>query len=261
MLFFLLFSVSGNSQKLRNCKSEVTYLGNEGFMITIDSTKILIDALFKSKYYLSPPDSILEKIDNAAAPFDMIKYLFATHAHTDHISKEPASAFLSKNPAIKFISGKATCDSLTNYKGDLKNPFFCIENEMGEITEITDGELKVTAIRLAHTGNVKVNLQSFVIETGGIGIMHTGDAFIVLNESRLEKIDWAKKKIDVLFLGCADFNELALKFISNTIKPKKIVVMHIPPELWTEVKQEADSIYPDAILFEKLMEKKCLTEF
>jgi len=49
----------------------VTYVGNAGFLINSDGTKILIDALFKGfqgGYNLS--QNVVDKLTHAEAPFD-----------------------------------------------------------------------------------------------------------------------------------------------------------------------------------------------
>ena len=57
-------SCAGCGQDDKQPALEVTYIANEGFMVSMGSTTILIDALPKSKYYANPSDTLTARIMN-----------------------------------------------------------------------------------------------------------------------------------------------------------------------------------------------------
>src|SRR5512140_678587 len=81
-------------QSNRNNALEVTYLANEGFMIAMGNTKVLIDALYNSKHFPSPSEALAAKMIDGISPFDNVDYALVTHDHGDHFDGEIMSRFL-----------------------------------------------------------------------------------------------------------------------------------------------------------------------
>ena len=60
---------------------KVTYIANEGFLISSANKKVLIDALFGSGYshYLTPSEEIHKKMVNAQPPFNDVDLVLVIH--------------------------------------------------------------------------------------------------------------------------------------------------------------------------------------
>src|SRR5687768_7401398 len=78
----------------------ITFLANEGVMLSSGNRKVLIDALFLSygPGYAVPADSTQRALHNARSPFDLVDLILVTHRHGDHFHPVPAAAHLRTNP-------------------------------------------------------------------------------------------------------------------------------------------------------------------
>jgi L-ascorbate metabolism protein UlaG (beta-lactamase superfamily) len=262
LIFFLLFSfliTNGNFPQNNSQKElQITYIANEGFLISAGNNKILIDALFKSKNYTSPSDSLIAKIINNTAPVDNINYYLVTHSHTDHFNEKMTLEYLTKNAKIKFISTSESCNKL-NEIGLNNSQLICQNLEFGElkeISEIKNEQISISAFRLKHGTSTEINNLAFIIRINDYSIMHMGDAFILQNEEYINKINWNSYKIDVLFVGYMDVNQYVLEILSKTIKPKNLIMMHIHEEDIQEAKDRNKQYSANAIIFEKELESK-----
>lgn len=261
LYFFVIFLLvtkvycqQNNSQK----DLQITYIANEGFLISNDNIKILIDGLFKSKHYTSPSDSLISKIIDNKAPVDNINYFLVTHDHQDHFSEKLVSDFLSKNPKTKFISTSESCDKLSA-TGFSSTNLICQNLEIGElkeVNEIKDEHFSVSAFRLKHGTSTEINNLAFIIRINDFSIMHMGDAFVLQSEEQINKVNWENYKINVLFVGYMDVNQFVLETLSKTIKPKNLIMMHIHEDDIQEAKDRNEKYSGNAIIFEKELDTK-----
>jgi len=260
-LFFLtanLYCQSGDTKK----DLQITYIANEGFLISCNNIKVLIDGLFQSKHYASPSDSLISKIIGNKSPVDKINYVLVTHDHQDHFSKKLTADFLLKNPDSKFISTSESCKMLTEEKINSSN-LVCLNLEIGElkeISEIKNDNFSVSAFRLKHGTGTEINNIAFIIKINDFNILHMGDAFIMQNQEYIEKVNWANYNIDILFTGYGDVQPYTLEILSKTIKPKNIIMMHIYEDDIPEAKERNEKYSGNAIIFEKELETKSFTK-
>jgi L-ascorbate metabolism protein UlaG (beta-lactamase superfamily) len=259
-LFFVIALISNGFYRQNNSQNnlQITYVANEGFLISCNNKKVLIDALFKSPNYTSPSDSTVDKFINNTSPLNNINYYLVTHAHPDHFDAKIASVFLTNNIKTKFISTSESCNKL-NEIGFSSSQLNCYDLEIGElreINEIFDEQFSVSAFRLKHGTSTDINNLAYLIKINNYSIMHIGDAFILQNEEYINKINWDNYNIDILFMGYMDINDYVLEILKNTIKPKHIILMHIHEDNIQEAKDGNDKYSANAIIFEKELETK-----
>jgi L-ascorbate metabolism protein UlaG (beta-lactamase superfamily) len=240
---------------------EVTYIGNEGFLISMPGTKLLIDALQSTKYYDSIPAGLRGKMNMAESPFDGVAYLLVTHPHKDHFDPSMVAAYLANNPQVKLIAGKDTWDTLQGRGYLLKNPGESIDLKLGETRTIREGGTSITAIRLKHSGEQKVSNLAYLIESGGCSILHTGDAVLWLNDQYLTGSVWDSLHLTILFTEYFGTNKSYVDFIRNNLRPRHLVFMHIRKDRIAETKQEASVVFKDATIFERQMEKMVFYQY
>src|ERR1044071_8372445 len=84
---------------------KVTYLANEGVMLTAGSTKVLVDALLRDGlgYPIHSP-AVREQLETGKSPFDGVGLALATHYHLDHWDAGAISRFLASNPSARYAS-------------------------------------------------------------------------------------------------------------------------------------------------------------
>ena len=257
-LLFASFISCGQKEKPKSM--EVTYLGNEGFLINTGKTKILIDGLFRSKYYVSPPDSVLNKMMGSGLPFDSIEFMFVTHPHHDHFSDSLTCAFLQAHPETRFISSTETCDSMKHKTEKIQKQMTCIEPDTDRINYLSYGVTKITSLWLKHTGNQPVVNLAYIVQADGFTFCHVGDALLLMNEETLDKVPWDSLKIDVLFLTYFDKESPSLRYIKEKIKPKHIVLMHATKDNMQTAREIALEYFDNALVLEKPMNTVVLTK-
>jgi L-ascorbate metabolism protein UlaG (beta-lactamase superfamily) len=114
VLFFLASHITGmaTSQTVT-----VTFVANEGVLLSSRSGKVLIDALFRSyKDFVVPSDSLRQAMEAGRPPFDSVNLALATHWHGDHFEPRPVTAFLRANPGATFLASRQVLDSLARYE-------------------------------------------------------------------------------------------------------------------------------------------------
>src|SRR5687767_5647765 len=92
----------------------ITFLANEGVMLSSGTKKVLIDALFL-KYetgYAVPADSTHAALELARPPFDAVDLVLVTHRHGDHFHPAPVAAHLRANPRATLVTSRQVLDSL-----------------------------------------------------------------------------------------------------------------------------------------------------
>src|SRR5687767_14045699 len=95
----------------------ITFLANEGVMLSSGVKKVLIDALFV-KYetgYAVPADSTRAALERARPPFDAIDLVLVTHRHGDHFHPAPVAAHLRANPHATLLTSRQVIDSLRGH--------------------------------------------------------------------------------------------------------------------------------------------------
>ncbi len=213
------FLVSGCSQDNKNAL-EVTYIGNEGFMISTGTTKVLVDALSRSDYYASPSDSL------AANAF----------------------RFLLKHPAAQFVAGPEACGKLIGDSiADRRRAE--INLRTGEHGTVRGERAEIIALRLEHGGSATIDNLAFIVRSNGYTIVHVGDAKLSDNERYLRTIDWGS--VDILFVEYFDQSTQTQEIMQKLIKPKHVILMHIPPGEEISARNVNGKIYPQTTVFGK----------
>src|SRR5215216_4495556 len=112
----------GNAHTQPTAKPEsltITFLANEGVMLSAGGKKVLIDGLFL-KYetgYAVPADSTQSALAAARAPFDGTNLVLVTHRHGDHFHPAPVAAHLRANTQATLVTSQQVIDSLRSHSG------------------------------------------------------------------------------------------------------------------------------------------------
>ena len=239
---------------------EVIYIANEGFMISMGSTKVLVDALPKSKYYANPSDSTVAKIMDCLPPFEKVDYVLVTHNHPDHFNSEMMSQLLLKHPDAQLIANSETCNKL---EGDVfaSRSHSKVDLEIGKQQTIRGSRAEVVVLRLAHGANPDINNLAFIVRSNGYTVFHVGDARLWSNEEYLRMIDWRSIDVDLLFLGYYDHSSETQSIIRTIVRPKRVILMHIPPGEEEDVRNEVWETPCRKIVFGKENESMRFDDF
>ncbi|HEY9429857.1 MAG TPA: MBL fold metallo-hydrolase [Blastocatellia bacterium] len=250
---------------------EITYLANEGFLISGAGKKILLDALFREgvKGYAAPSAPAREKLEKAAAPFDSVDLALATHYHADHFDPMAVSRYLLSNPQALFVSTPQAVEKLKAAEpqfASLKSRVIAAAPKEGERVRIAHRGIAAQALNVHHGRNRPIENLGFLVEIGGRKLLHIGDA--EATDADLATYELPKEAIDIAFVPYWYFLSDGLKkAVSGQLRPRHIVVMHIPPLNeeddwikqrggWTKALNGIRADFPNAVIFEREMESK-----
>lgn len=234
---------------------QVTYIGNEGFMVSMGRTKFLIDALQKSKYYAFPSDSLAAQMMDGIPPFNNIDYVLVTHEHADHFNPEMMSRFLLNHPFAQLIANSETYSRLTEDSIAGKGRPG-VDLEMGQHRIIHGEGAEIVVLRLNHVGGAEVSNLAFVVRSHGYTFVHVGDARLSYNEEYLRTVDWDSYRVDLLFIQFFDRSSETREIIEKLIKPKHVILMHIPAGREDSERNADEIVHPRTVVFGRENETK-----
>jgi L-ascorbate metabolism protein UlaG (beta-lactamase superfamily) len=154
----------------------VTYVGNAGFLVTVGSHKVLIDAMFggfPGGYRL--PANVEQALTSAQPPFDGIDLILATHDHADHFSASMVRRCMEANPGAILVAGPQATGHLSGF-GDR---VVTLTATAGKTATTTQNEIRVEAIYLSHgvfpAGETEIVNYGYQVTIGDVSFFHTGD--------------------------------------------------------------------------------------
>jgi L-ascorbate metabolism protein UlaG (beta-lactamase superfamily) len=245
---------------------EVTYLANEGVLITTGLHKVLIDALFDNPNpnYAAPPKEMLEGMVDGRAPFDDVDLVLVTHNHPDHFSPTFAARFMENNPNPVLIAANDAVSALKDNVEEwehVQNRVFSFDLKPGETAEKTIGEIAVKMYRTLHSGDLDSphNLM-YLIKMDGRTIFHEGDSAGKLVTFKDTDLD--KETIDLALVHFwFPLHPEGERIILDILKPDHVGLIHLPKRLMTDAPSKIDMIksnYKDIFLFIESGEKKTI---
>jgi len=250
---------------------EVTYIANEGFLLTIpqpelpgrvaiNEEKVIIDGLFREGiqgYAVLTPKQ-RDEVETARPPFDAAKLVLVSHYHADHFDAAAVSRYLVHNFRAVLVSSPQVVDAVAEQLKDdviLRNRVRRISPEGDRPASVTVEGISVQVYRVTHAGRPGERIQNLghLITLGGWKILHIGDS--TADEAELKSFDWPKEKLDVAFIP---FWYLVDKKGSEQVKryihARIVVAMHIPADELEQRSAEIRAFFPDAVILSRPLE-------
>lgn len=235
---------------------KLTYIANEGVLVSTASKTILIDALFswQNPNYMAPPPEMLEKIEKAEAPFDAVDVCLVTHHHPDHFTLSVAERFLLNSPRTVLVvpadAARALQDSVIGWSS-FSDRVISFDLQPGEHDRRTIRGIDVQVFRTLHSGD-RESPQNFMylIRMKGHIIFHEGDS-----DGDPESFSQITDNSEIIDLALVHFwfpmqpnGELILKTL---LRPRHIGLIHIPvrmnediPGVIQSISQDYEDIFP-----------------
>jgi L-ascorbate metabolism protein UlaG (beta-lactamase superfamily) len=263
-LVFQLFTFSnGFSHEIIH--AEITYIGNEGFMIFNSNNKILIDALYDNtgggNGIVNIDSSLSNRIMNNQEPFINSDLYFVTHGNADHFNQSMVSNYLVNNPQSIMVADSTLTKPM---KSTFQNQIFTVTPARYHSVDTILNDIPFSVYNLKHNSQVKIYNVGYWMNIGGLKIFHGGDN-ILEDSTEYLNTNLFDKRIDIAFLNHNGFLKSSVnsEFIKNHMKPRYIVLMHIPDNLLSSVKEKVsklDGSYPPVFVFSASMEKIMVTD-
>lgn len=225
----------------------VTYIANEGFLITTKNKKILVDALFggiRGNWCDQPGDSVAGLMLNDLDPFDNIDVVLVTHRHADHFKAEMTLDFLKNNEKAILVCPEQAHAKLVSLPGyqEVSDRIIGIESTIHPDTTVSANGIVIRAMRFRHgswfetdsvTGK-KTDLHEgvenlgYLVEADGVLFLHTGDCNTA-DKASFAAYDLKSKEIDIVFLDRVFLRQEGQELLNEHIRTNNIILMHIEP--------------------------------
>lgn len=240
----------------------ITFLANEGVMLSSGTKTVLIDALFL-KYetaYAVPADSTLDALRRARPPFDAVDLVLVTHRHGDHFHPAPVAAHLRANPRATLLTSRQVIDSLRGHvpaRDPLAPRLMARTTVPGtRRSEMVNG-IAVDVLGLPHGGrrHRAVEHLGYIVELGGRRVLHVGDA--ELTEATLAPFRLDTARIDVALLPYwMVTDEDGRRVIERWIRPRQVVAFHVLEGQAERATREVRAALPGAVTFARSLETR-----
>lgn len=252
----------GSAARQQKPTLEITYVANEGVLISSADKRVLIDGLhreYKSAYAFLPAAE-REKIETAKAPYDRIDLVLVSHMHLDHFHPESVGLHLKHNPNATLVSSRQVVDEVEkNFKD-----FGAIRSRVTGATPPLRGRAAMKAagiefevLGLGHGTERHASIQNLghVIKLGGKKLLHVGDAETsaeIFGQFNLDEEGIDIAFIPYWFLLGGDGQAV----VREHIKPKHIIAVHVSPSEGEKVAAQIRQHFPDAAAFTTMLEKR-----
>jgi len=227
-------------------RAEVTYLGNEGIMVSDGETKLLFDPLYPRGFgvYQMVPDDILAAIMAGTPPFDHVDAIFFSHMHPDHFSVEDAIAYLEAHPETRLYAPEQAIEWMRE-ETEPENAIFAqvtgiaLERLETPVTISFDG-IDIDAVRIPHSGwPGRADISNLVFRVtlrDGATVMHMGDADARDEHYAAHADHWTAKRTDAAFPPYWFFHtEDGNTILQTRINTEQSIGIHVPIEVPEEL--------------------------
>jgi L-ascorbate metabolism protein UlaG (beta-lactamase superfamily) len=251
---------------------DVIFVSNEGFLITCNSKKILIDALYTSgnPVAVSPSNDVIQKMENATSPFDSIDVICVTHNHADHFNMSSVGKHLENNKNAILVCPNSVLTSMKSYVNYnlIKERIIPVTASSGVKIEKEINGIPIKVLGFQHARpSIFPNLEhnGYLIDLDGVVILHCGDSWGE-NIAELESLKLKDEKIYIAFLhfdnfynGALQQPQIGLDRTLQFIDPQNIIIMHNTPSYLDGGQQIIDSLinkFPNIFLFKNSLQEK-----
>jgi len=247
-------------------KIALTYIANCGFMIELDSSRIIVDGLFRYGHnrYETPDTAVISMMTSGMKPFSGIDLILVTHTHVAHFDRNLVTACMINNPGAKLICPGQAVDSLRLdiFSFDLiKDRVIQCSPDPNESQRLLAGGLEIHACRLPHVGGERfagTEHIAFLIRGREGAIFHSGDIDPFKTDGyRGIKIN--EQGIDIALLN-EDFSLPANAGLAEEFMNARInVAMHLPRSetgAWMDTVRNNPRLFRNPYLFTRSLEKK-----
>lgn len=245
----------------QNPTVEITYIANEGVLLSGGGKQVLIDGLHREyeRDYAFLPPAERDKIENAKPPFDRIDLILVSHRHLDHFHPESVGLHLQHNPNTQLVSSQQIVDEIEkNFKDyqAIKARMTAATPPWKERVAMKVAGIEFEILRLRHGTGRHAMIQNLghIVKLGGKKLLHVGDADTAVEN--FEKFNLDEEQIDVAFLPLWFLTESqGQTLVRDHIKPKHIIAVHVSPDESERTITRVKQAFPGAITFKTMLEK------
>lgn len=241
---------------------EITYVANEGVLISAADGRVLIDGLHREykPAYAFLPAAEREKIESARAPFDKIDLVLVSHTHLDHFHPESVGLHLKHNPNAALVSSAQVVGEVEkNFKdyASIKARVTAATPPLGTRAALRAAGIGFDVLGLGHGTGRHASIQNLghVVRLGGKKLLHVGDADTSAEIFGQFNLD--EEGIDIAFIPYWFLlGGEGQAVVREHIKPKQVIAVHISPSEAGKVAAQLKQTFPEAVAFTSMLEKR-----
>jgi L-ascorbate metabolism protein UlaG (beta-lactamase superfamily) len=240
----------------------ITFLANEGVLLSSGSKQVLIDGLFL-KYetgFATPADSTRAALEQARPPFDEVDLVLVTHRHGDHFHPAPVVAHLVANPRATLLSSRQVIDSLRGRVpagGRLAPRLVARTTPPGARRREVVGGIEIEVLGLPHGGrrHRRVEHVGYIVTLGGRRVLHVGDTDFAETTFAPFRLDTARIDVALLPHWMVTSRE-GRRVIERWIRPRQVVAFHVTEDDMERTPRAVRGAVPGAITFIRSLETR-----
>jgi L-ascorbate metabolism protein UlaG (beta-lactamase superfamily) len=270
IIAIILFGLTAASSAVASGKPgpcNVSYLGNEGFLVECSGKRVLVDALQGDglRGYVALGGEARERLEAARPPFDDVDLILVSHFHPDHFDAAAVVGYLEREPSAVFVSSEQAIAALQEFvyvDEAMARRIHGLHPPAGERVEIQAKGIDLTVMSFHHGRSEAQNL-GLIVDLDGFRFLHVGDTEATWEEFR----SWgmAEERLDVAFIPSWLLREPGWK--EALAGAEHIVAMHIaspgapasyfgPQRNRDTLVQFLRSLDPEIVIFNELLQEK-----
>jgi L-ascorbate metabolism protein UlaG (beta-lactamase superfamily) len=233
----------------------VTFIANEGVMLSSGDKKVLIDALFhRYKSYAIAPESVQTALATARAPFDDVDAILVTHEHGDHFHPAPVVAHMLANPRAALLASEQVIGHVRTQRppSGVAARFHARTTPSGVRRTVVINGVSIEVLGMRHHD---VEHLGYIVDIGGRRVLHVGDTDDPESAFAPFRLDTAR--IDVALVPAGMVGDAAARrAIERWIKPKHLAAIHLPEQIDAETRRLMQAAPPGTTFFSRPLETK-----
>jgi ankyrin repeat protein/L-ascorbate metabolism protein UlaG (beta-lactamase superfamily) len=242
---------------------DITYIGNEGFLISRGERKIIIDALNANPWgYVSTGARIFGMMRAGRPPFDGLDVCVASHAHADHSNARMTAELLRQDPRLIFVSSPVARDSVLARAGDaadaIRPQIIAVDPPWNSVETHTPNGIQLEFFGVNHADPSRPPYKTLatLIDLDGVRLLHLADEVPAGNLERFKAIDPSRKGVDIAFVDQFFLGDSSgVKILQEYIRPSWMILMHARPDEIDEAARTLAPLHPNLIIFREQMER------
>ena len=209
----------------------VRYVANSGMLVTLSARRFLIDAPIREGLSPYATSSTAERdlLEGGRGPYADVDAILITHWHEDHFSPEAVAAHLSANPRSTVVSSPEVIERVRAVAPRLPaSQLRAVLPAPGAAELIDVGGVPIRVLRIRHNPSRRLPEQHVGFLIGAAStVLHVGDADPAADNFALLK---SLPPVDLALLPFWYVSDhVNRQFVVDSIRPRRIVAMHIPP--------------------------------
>jgi len=221
--------------------AQVTYLANEGILVSQGETKILFDPLFDESFgeYRLVPEPMLAALHAGEPPWDGVDVIFVSHHHADHFSPQGVLEFLRVHGDVHLYAPAQAVAALRTAAGDAYDALAdrlhgVVPERGGSPQRMAMPGLLVEAISIPHAGwpDRAADVEHIawrVTLNERTTVLHLGDADAKEEHFAARQADWDERVLHAAFPPFWFLlSEQGRRVLDERLRPLEVIGVHVP---------------------------------